>query len=191
MKKIVFALLAIVPIFAQTKVLLFSASTRDASYNKKLISQAAQIVKSQGAAVTVIDLKDYEMPYYDGDLEDASGMPENAKLLRDLMVENNAIVIATPEYNGSIPGILKNALDWISRDQTRVAFKGKKFAIMSASPSGYGGARALTHLRALIEELGGTVIEKQTTVSKAYQAFNDKNLLENGADLQAEMKQIF
>ena len=186
------------PLLAEVKILVFAGSTREDSYNKKLASEAAEIAKKMGAKVTLVDLKDYPMPFYDADLEASVGMPKEAKQLRDLMVASDAILIASPEYNGSSPGLLKNTLDWASRGEdgnfSRVAFKGKKFAIVSASPGGGGGARGLTHLRALIEEVGGSVEQKQVSIPKAHQAFNDKGALESAKlrqDLTEEVKQLF
>ncbi|MBS0637404.1 MAG: NAD(P)H-dependent oxidoreductase [Verrucomicrobia bacterium] len=141
----------------QTKVLLFAGSTRTESLNKKLINEAATIVTSLGAEATVVDLRDYPIPFYDGDLEEKSGMPEHAKKLRSLMMQSDVVVISTPEYNGSIPGLLKNALDWMSRKETggssREAYLGKKFILLNASAGGNGGKRALSHLKMVIEAI--------------------------------------
>ncbi len=177
-------------------VLIFAGSSREGSYNKKLATEAAGIARQLGAKVTTIDLRDFSMPFYDADLE-SKGMPRNATRLRDLMIASDAVVIASPEYNGSLPAVLKNALDWASRSEdsgaSRSAFKGKKFAIMSASPGRLGGARALGHLRALIEEIGGEVIAKQVAVPAAYEAFNEQGLLATKAlkeRLQEEMQAL-
>jgi len=165
-------LLTVFSLVAEVKVLVFAGSTRTDSYNKQLSSEVAQIAKEMGAKVTLIDLKEFPMPLYDADLEAKDGMPKNAKRLRDLMIANNAIVIVSPEYNGSIPAVLKNAIDWASRSETggssREAFKGKQFVIMSASPGKLGGARGLVHLRAVIENIGGEVMLDQVTVPNAY-----------------------
>ncbi|HSX03957.1 MAG TPA: NAD(P)H-dependent oxidoreductase [Rhabdochlamydiaceae bacterium] len=167
---------------AEMKVLAFAGSTREDSYNKKLIREAADIARGLGAQVTVIDLKDYPMPFYDADLEAKQGLPKNAKLLRNLMIASDFIMIASPEYNSSLPPVLKNSLDWASRSDTgpsRDAFKGKRFAIMSASPGGGGGSRALVHLRGVIQDVGGEVIEEQVSVPSAHAAFNEKIKLVN------------
>jgi NAD(P)H-dependent FMN reductase len=165
---------------AEAKVLAFAGSTRDGSYNKKLVQEAAEMARQQGASVTVIDLKDYPMPFYDADIE-AKGLPKNVKAFRDLMINSDFIMIACPEYNSSIPGLLKNALDWASRKEKSAtpgdAFRGKKFAIMSASPGRGGGARALVHLRAIIDDAHGEVIEEQLSVPNAASAFNEKEKL--------------
>lgn len=180
------------PLTAETKVLAFAGSSREGSYNKKLVDQAASIARQLGATVTVIDLKDFPIPFYDADLEKKQGMPQNAKRLRALMMANDAIIIASPEYNGSIPAVLKNALDWVSRNENggslRDPFKGKKFAIMSASPGGGGGARGLVHLQQIIENIGGDVVEKEVSVKQANTAFNDKGGFNNPA-IQQELQQ--
>lgn len=175
MKKFaLFTCLALVfPLLAEMKVLVFAGSTRAESYNKKLAQEAADIARSMGANVTFIDLKDYPMPFYDADLEAKQGLPKNAKRFQAALLANQAVVIASPEYNASIPAVLKNAIDWASRSEdgggSYDAFKGKKFAIMSASPGGGGGARGLVHLRAILENLGAEVVEKQVSVPRAYE----------------------
>ena len=179
----------VMPMAAQCEnILVFSGSTRAESVNKKLAKEVAGIAQEMGAKVTVIDLNDFSMPLYDADLEAKEGMPTNAKRLRDLMIANRLIVIVSPEYNASIPAVLKNALDWASRGEkggsSRDAFKGKKFALMSASPSRMGGSRALIHLRTIIEAVGGQVVEKQVSVPNAY----EKGALDNST-LQKELKE--
>jgi chromate reductase len=117
---------------AETKVLAFSGSSRAISINKMLLAEASSLARQMGASVTVIDLKEYPMALYEGDLEVAKGMPSHAKKLRQLMIQSQVILIASPEHNGSIPALLKNALDWASRSEeggpAREAFKGKNLA---------------------------------------------------------------
>lgn len=177
---------------AETKVLVFSGSTREDSVNKKLAKEAADIAKQSGAAVTVVDLRDYPMPFYDGDIETQKGMPEGAKRLRNLMKESNAMIIATPEYNGSLSAVLKNAIDWASRSEqgqpSQDAFKGKRVAIMSASPGKGGGSRALNHLRVIIKNVGGEVLDSQVSIPDAYQAFSADGSLKN-PQTREELKQ--
>ncbi|MCI0381760.1 MAG: NAD(P)H-dependent oxidoreductase [Chlamydiae bacterium] len=170
-------------VIAETRVLAFAGSTRRDSYNKKLLAEAAQLARQLGAIVTIVDLKDLPMPFYDADLEQKEGMPINTKRLRKLMKESSAVIISSPQYNCSIPAVLKNALDWASRgkngQESKEAFKGKKFAIMSASPSKKGGAKGLEHLRAIIKDCGGEVIQNQVSIGYAHQAFNSQGELEN------------
>ncbi len=172
-----------VTLSAETKVLAFSGSLRADSANKKLVLEAANVASQMGANVTVIDLKDYPMPFYDGDLEIKEGMPLKAKELRKLMIQSDVILIASPEYNASLSGVLKNAIDWASRDEkggsSREAFKGKTFAIMAASPGSSGGARGLIHLRTILSDIGGNVIPIQVAVPGAYNAFDEKGHLKS------------
>lgn len=178
---------------AEIKVLAFAGSTREDSYNKKLVSEAANFARQMKANVTVIDLKDYPIPFYDADLENAQEMPAKAKQLRQLMIQSDVILIASPEYNGSLSAVLKNAIDWASRSETgegsRDAFKGKKFVIMSASPGSGGGARGLAHLRTIIENIGGTVIPQQVVVPDAYKAFDDQGHLKS-EKIKQELQQL-
>lgn len=168
---------------AEKKVLAFAGSTREDSANKKLIVETANLARQMGANVTVIDLKDYPIPLYDEDLEAREGMPPKAKQLRKLMIQSDVILIASPEYNASLSAVLKNAIDWASRSEegrsSREAFKGKKFAIMAASPGSSGGARGLVHLRIVLEDIGGTVMPLQVVVPGAYNAFDEKGRLKN------------
>lgn len=165
------------------KIIAIAASLREDSYNKKLVNQAAEIARKMGAEVTIVNLKDLDIPFYDSDLEKSKGMPENAKKLRDLMIQSDGIVIATPEYNVSIPAVLKNAIDWATRSElgqsSRDAFKGKKFAIMGASAGKSGGAKALEHLRSVIEAIGGEMVSGEVRVGQAYNQFNSDGSLKN------------
>jgi chromate reductase, NAD(P)H dehydrogenase (quinone) len=167
---------------AQTKVLAFAGSARADSANKKLALEAARIAHELGADVTFIDLKDYPISLYEADLETENGMPKNAKYIRRLMIESQVILIASPEYNGSVSPLLKNTIDWTSRSETkgssREAFKGKKFVIMSATP-GTRGAKGLTHLRDIIEDIGGIVVSPSVVVTKAYQVFDGEGKLKD------------
>jgi chromate reductase len=185
------------PLTAETKILALAGSTREDSWNKMLAKEAAEMARQMGATVKLIDLRDYPMPFYDSDFEIQQGQPENAKRLRRLMIESDAIIIASPEYNSSLPGILKNALDWASRDEkgqpSRDAFKGKKFAIMSTSPGPGGGSRVLVHLGSVIENVGGEVVKIQLAVPNAESSFNQQGLLQNSVakeQLKQEIQQL-
>ncbi len=165
------------------KILAFAGSTRKDSFNKKVIGIAAQGAKAAGAEVTLIDLKEFALPLYDGDLEAESGVPENAKKLKALMVEHDGFLIASPEYNSSITPVLKNAIDWVSRpapnEPSLVAFTGKTAVLMSASPGALGGLRGLVHLRAILGNIGVIVHPNQIAVSKAADAFNADGTLKD------------
>ncbi|MFI5333782.1 MAG: NADPH-dependent FMN reductase, partial [Chlamydiales bacterium] len=191
-----FCFILIAPLCAEVKVLALAGSSREGSYNKLLVKEAGELARQLGAQVTLIDLKDFPMPFYDADLEEKEGMPSNAKRLKQLMVNSDVIMIASPEYNATVSAILKNSLDWASRSEneaSRSAFKGKKFALMSASPSKKGGARGLVDLQAIIEDVGGEVVKLKTMVPVAYEAFDaqgklkDQNLRKK---LQQEVEQV-
>ncbi|MBY0529700.1 MAG: NAD(P)H-dependent oxidoreductase [Rhabdochlamydiaceae bacterium] len=175
--------LSMAPVAAEIHVLALSGSLRSDSYNKKLALHAAELAKQMGATVTVIDLKDYPMPFYDGDLEKEQGMPENARKLRALLRNNQAIIIASPNYNGSISGVLKNALDWASRGEnggeSLEPLKGKPFALMSTSAGKKGGSKGLPHLRQIVEKLGGIVVPTLASIPFAASYFSDRERPEN------------
>jgi len=160
----------------QPKILAFAGSTRTGSFNKKLIKIAAAGAKEAGADVTLIDLRDFPMPLYDEDLEKQEGLPSSAYKLKDLMQAHQGLLISAPEYNSSISGVLKNTIDWISRQRESeiplASFKGKVSGLMSASPGGLGGLRGLVHVRAILENMGVLVIPNQMAISKANEAFN-------------------
>lgn len=163
------------------KILVFAGSTRTDSYNKKLAQAAAKIAGEAGAAATYVDLRDLAIPLYDGDLEDQSGLPEGAKKLKGLLRESDGFIIASPEYNSSVTGVLKNAIDWASRSETDdepslVAYRGKAAVLLSASPGALGGLRGLVHLRAILGNIGVIVLPEQVAVSKAYELFDDSGM---------------
>ncbi|HYF37755.1 MAG TPA: NAD(P)H-dependent oxidoreductase, partial [Prosthecobacter sp.] len=160
------------------KILAFAGSTRTGSFNKKLIRIAADAARTAGADVTLIDLRDYPLPLFDGDLEDAQGLPENAKKLKELFNSHDALLISAPEYNSSITGVLKNTIDWVSREATDDEpalrdFTGKTATLLSASPGALGGLRGLVHLRALLGNIGVIVLPDQVSVPKAHEAFDE------------------
>lgn len=159
------------------RILAFAGSTRNESYNKKLLKLAATGAEKNGAEVTIIDLKDFLLPLYDADLEENNGIPEAARKLKELMKSHDAFLIASPEYNSSVSGVLKNAIDWASRPQEGekilACFKNKTAAILSASPGRLGGIRGLAQIRALLENLFVMVIPDQLAVKYAHNIFND------------------
>jgi len=177
---------------AAPKILAFAGSTRTGSFNKKLIKIAAGGAKAAGADVTTIDLRDFPMPIYDGYLEEKSGIPENAKKLKKLFLENQGLLIASPEYNSSITGVLKNAIDWVSREETDdepalACFKGKIAALVAASPGALGGLRGLYHVREILANITVLVLSSLVTVSRAHEAFDpDGNLKDSKKQQQVE-----
>ncbi len=165
-----------------SKILMFAGSARKASTNKQLAALVASTAQAAGAEVTLIDLKDFEMPIYDGDLEGDTGLPENAKRLKQLFVEHDGLFIASPEYNSSFSPLLKNALDWISRPHTENeqplwAYNGKVAALGSVAPGALGGLRGLVPLRMMLGNIGVTVVPNQVAISNGFTAFDDDGAL--------------
>ena len=165
------------------KILAFAGSTRTSSYNKMLVGNAAKIAQDQGANVTTIDLRDYPLPLYDGDLESESGVPENALAIRKMMVASDGILLSCPEYNSSISAVLKNTIDWISRpvpnEPSLAAFTGKTAALLATSPGALGGLRGLVVVRSLLSNIGMIVIPKQYALGNAGKSFDENNILTN------------
>lgn len=158
------------------RILAFGGSLRRDSFNQKLAAVAAAGAREAGAEVTLIALRDFPLPVFDQDLEDADGMPAAAKALKQLFREHDGLLIAAPEYNSSLTAALKNAFDWVSRAETDdepplVAFTGKTAALCAASPGALGGLRGLVHVRAILGNIGITVLPDQVAVSKAHEAF--------------------
>lgn len=164
----------------KVKILAFAGSTRKESWNKKLINVAAKAAENAGAEVTVVDLREFPMPLYDGDLEEENGLPEHALRLKKLMAEADGLMVASPEYNGSLTAVLKNTIDWLSRPGgvEGSVFDGKGAVLMAASPGGLGGLRGLNHLRQILTNLGVLVSPKQRAVGSAFKAFNAEGQLE-------------
>jgi chromate reductase len=167
-----------------TKILAFAGSTRSGSYNKQLSHVAADAARVAGAEVTWIDLRDLKLPLYDGDDEEANGLPEGAKTLKRLMIESHGFLISSPEYNSSITGVLKNAIDWASRTESDdepdlLAYRGKVAALVSASPGALGGLRGLVTLRSLLGNIGVVVLPDQVTVPRAHEAFDEEGKLKD------------
>lgn len=158
------------------KVLAFSGSTRKDSYNKMLVKIAASGAQEAGAEVTIIDLANYPLPLYDGDLETENGLPENGRKLKDLFLENDGLLISSPEYNSSYSAVLKNTIDWVSRPVKDYppleVFIGKVAAVISASPGGLGGLRGLANIRSLLGNIKVLVIPEQIAVGPAGKFFN-------------------
>jgi len=159
------------------KIVALAGSTRNDSFNKKLAKLAARSAEEEGAEVTLVDLKDYPMPLYDGDLEQEQGLPQKAVELKELMVEADAVIYSSPEYNGSLTAVFKNTIDWLSRPggPEHSPFRGKTALILSASPGGLGGLRGLRHLREILNNLGVLVIPDQHAVSGAHNVFGDND----------------
>lgn len=160
------------------KILVFPGSTRAGSQNVKLAALAAKELTLIDADVTRISLSDYPLPFYESDLEANAGAPDNAVKLKQMIMAHHGVFIASPEYSASVTPLLKNAIDWVSRvrergDPSNAAFRGRVFAISSASPGGSGGLRSLMALRQILElGCGALVIPEQVAIAQADQAFD-------------------
>lgn len=173
---------------SKPKILAFAGSLREGSFNKKLVRAAAAEAEKGGAEVTVIDLKNYPLPVYDGDIEAKDGLPENALKLKEVFGNSDGFLISAPEYNSSVTAALKNTIDWVSRPAegepyALYCFKDKIAGLISASPGALGGLRGLVHLRAILQNIGCLVIPIQKSIPKANEAFD-----ENGGLKDAKQK---
>ena len=161
------------------KILVFAASLRKASFNRKLAMQVTEILKTiSGIEIDHADYLDFEMPIYNGDVEESTGVPAGAKELVRRVQAAQAIIISTPEYNGSIPGTLKNAIDWASRIKPN-PFQGKPLLLVGASPGGLGAVRGLWHTRVPFEVLGCYVYPEMFGLSAAHEAFDENSKLKD------------
>ena len=167
------------------KILVFAGSIRTGSHNARLAALAAKELALAGAEVTRISLEDYPLPLYNGDDEAHTGVPGNARKLKQTMMEHHGVFIASPEYNASVTPLLKNTIDWISRVRERgepplAAYKNRAFAIGGASDGAYGALRSLMALRQVLElGCGALVLPEQITVFHASEAFDEMDNLKD------------
>lgn len=153
----------------ELKVLVLGASLREDSLNRQLATLAARIAGQGGATVNLAAMRDFDVPAFDGDVEKAGGIPRGAGELRRCLVECDAFIIASPEYNGSMPGLLKNLIDWTSRFRPQ-PFDGRHGLLLSASPSMVGGNRGLWALRVPLEHLGARIYPDMFSLAQAHKA---------------------
>lgn len=155
------------------RILAFAGSIRQGSFNRQVLDHAVDGARAAGAEVTLIDLRDYSLPLYNGDLEISHGMPDSAVRLKELFKSHNGLLLACPEYNSSITPLLKNTLDWVSRQHGEesglVPYEGKLAALVSASAGHLGGVRGLRHVREVLAALRVMVLPAQVAVSHADQ----------------------
>lgn len=168
-------------------ILVLAGSTRKQSVHRMLAREAAEALQSNGAEATFADLRDYPLPIYDGDLETEHGIPAAAKALKELARQADGFLIASPEYNGSYPAVLKNAIDWISRpepgERPLEVFRGKQAAILSATPGPHGGSRGLKQLRELLGMISVTVVD-QMGIAGSGEAFDAEGKLARAEDVR-------
>jgi len=167
------------PPMSAPKILVLPGSTRGGSHNVKLAALAVKELTLIDADVTRISLADYPMPIYEADLDTKAGPPDNAVKLKQMIMTHQGVFITSPEYSASVAPLLKNAIDWVSRvrergDPTYAAFKGRVFAIASASPGRSGGLRSLMALRQILElGCGALTIPEQVAIPQADDAFDN------------------
>jgi chromate reductase len=161
------------------KILVMAGSTRTGSHNVKLAALAVKELTLIDVDVTRISLADYPLPIYDADFDARTGQPVNALKLKQMIMAHHGVFITSAEYSASVTPLIKNAIDWVSRvrergDPTYAAFKGRVFAIASASPGRAGGLRSLMALRQILElGCGAFVVPEQLAIPNADQAFDD------------------
>lgn len=178
------------------KILVFAGSIRSGALSGKLAAHVARELALMNAEATLISLADYEMPIYNGDLEQEQGVPENAKKLKAMMLANQGIYIASPEYNASMPPLLKNAIDWVTRTKEPAGnpYKQCTFALGATSNGRFGGYRGLYHLRQSLElGLGALVIPEQVAIAQAESAFDERGALKDEANqklLKAQLEKL-
>lgn len=160
------------------RILAFSGSARRESLNKKLLALVVTATREAGGEVTVVDFRELPLPLYDGDLEEAEGMPPNAQKFVELITQHDALLIASPEYNSQMAPLLKNAIDWATRADEN-PLMGKVAAVVSASPGMFGGVRSMMLARALLTHLGCHVIPAQCVLPQADKAFDERGALKD------------
>ncbi|MGN6286065.1 MAG: NADPH-dependent FMN reductase [Afipia sp.] len=184
---------------AVVKILVIPGSLRTGSFNARLAAAAVKELALANVEVTQISLGDYPLPIYDGDLEVNSGIPHNAVNLKRMIEAHHGVLIVTPEYNSSVPPLVKNTIDWVTRVRERnetlgQVFRERAFAIGAASDGKFGGLRVLMALRQILAlGCGATVIPRQITLSFAGQAFDDMDRLKDQRDadqLRATVRQL-
>ncbi|CAN5344848.1 NAD(P)H-dependent oxidoreductase [soil metagenome] len=158
------------------KILAVAGSYREHSYNRRVLNIAIEGAREAGGDVTLIDLRDFPFAVYNADDIDKNGFDPDASRLQDVIAEHEAFLIASPEYNGGIPGGFKNAIDWASRQsdkyKTNEVFKSKTAAMITASPGSFGGLRCIGQLRGVLTQLGLTVLASEIAVSFVSQKFD-------------------
>ena len=172
------------------KILVIPGSVRTGSLNARLAAAAAYQFAQAGAEVTRISLADFPLPIYDGDLQSKSGVPKHAINLKRMIGAHHGVLMVTPEYNSSVPPLVKNTIDWVTRVQDMhesrgQVFRGRAFAIAAASEGRLGGTRALAALRLILSACHAMVIPNQLALSFASEAYDDMDRLKHPADIEA------
>jgi NAD(P)H-dependent FMN reductase len=171
------------------RLLAFAASLRDGSLNRRLLDLAVSLARGAGAEVDVASFREFDMPPYDGDENEHIGLPSGARLLAQRLNAAQAVMIASPEYNYSIPGTLKNAIDWVSRERP-MPWRGKSVYLLSASPSPMGGIRGLWQTRIPLEGCGALVFPDMFALPQAHEAFTDGGALRDATALDRLRREV-
>jgi chromate reductase, NAD(P)H dehydrogenase (quinone) len=165
-----------VPQRSPIRILVFAASLRADSLNARLAALAAECVRGNGGTADLATMQEFDVPSYDGDVEAADGLPPGAERFRRRLDQVDGFIIASPEYNASMPGILKNLIDWTSRHRPQ-PFNERHALLMSASPSMGGGNRGLWALRVPLEHLGARVYPDMFSLAQAHRAMTAEGQL--------------
>lgn len=173
------------------KILAFAGSTRKESVNKRLAKIALHAAEKADAETTFIDLSDYDMPLYSDDLLSEHGMPDSVIAFKDMLKSHNGFLITSPEYNGSLTGVLKNAIDWATvkadAEERMACWNGKIVGILAASPGGLGGIRGLHHLRTILAGIGAFVLPNHLAVgNSAANLQNEEQITDDKLQQQLE-----
>ena len=171
------------------RVLAFAASLRSASLNHKLLQLAARLAAQEGAEVDIARFREFDMPLYDGDEDAAYGLPEGAKKLQQRIEKTAALMIAVPEYNYSIPGTFKNAIDWVSRARP-MPWRGRAVFLMSTAPSAMGGVRGLWQTRIPLEGCGAIVFPDMFALPHGHTAFDERGFLREAAPFERLLREV-
>jgi len=180
-----------------TSILVFAGSARRGAFSKQLAAATTTLIAECGAKPTLIDLAEFDIPLYNGDLEDALGIPRAVLDFRRLVATHHGLAIATPEYNGFVTPLLLNLFCWASRpspgDDFGAVFQARPVALLASSPGRLGGVRAIPRMRDVVAELGMTPVPGFVTVPGAASAFNDEGRLAEPRaedDLRALVKRL-
>ncbi len=172
------------------KLAIFSGSTRDGSINRKLERALLPMLKEAGFDVTALSLADYDMPIYNGDWEEKNGAPQAAKDLGKKLAAQDAVIVVTPEYNGSLPPVLKNTIDWMTRIDDMSQYHNPVWAIAACTPGPMSGIMVMRQVHYILTRLGTEVLQFQLGVGNASDAFDDDGNLKNERNRDMAQKMI-
>ncbi|HVW20422.1 MAG TPA: NAD(P)H-dependent oxidoreductase [Opitutaceae bacterium] len=173
---------------AAPRILAFSGSSRRESLNRKFLDAAVEEARAAGGEVTLLNLADYPLPLFNGDLEDAEGMPAPAKSLVELIAGHAALLVASPEYNSLITPLLKNTIDWCTRGDAN-PFVGRAAAVITASPGQFGGSKSGLAARQLLSRVGCVLVPRECALPHAHEAFDERGRLKS-AHAQQSLREL-